>query len=104
MTFIEFGNTTRKHKTLYALGSLVLAGLVIGNIALYNQVIGMKHNLEDIKDTIERSQVLQVELEDQVFDILDQVDADTFLQQQGYVSEKHPSYMHGSPVLSHQDL
>lgn len=104
MTFIEFGNTTKKHKTLYVVGSLVFAGLVIGNIVLYNQVIGMKHNLEDVKDAIEKSQVLQVELEDHVFDMLDEIDADTFLQERGYISEKHPSYMHESPALSHQEL
>jgi len=104
MTFIEFGNTTKKHKTLYTLGFIILAGLVVGNITMYNQVIGMKHQLEDVKDTIERSQVLHVELEDQLFDMLDEIDANTFLQEQGYISEKHPSYMHGSPVLSHQDL
>lgn len=104
MTFIEFGNTTKKHKKLYTLGFILLAGLVVGNIAMYNQVIGMRHQIEDIKDGIEKSQVLHVELEDAFFDTLDAIDADTFLQEQGYVSEKHPAYMHGSPALSHQDL
>lgn len=104
MTFIEFGNKKNKYKTLYSVSFIVLIGMIVANIGIYNNLIATKHKVDDLKEAINTAQIKNVELEDQIFNTINTIQAETFLQERGYVSERSPSYTYESSILSHQDL
>ena len=100
MTVIEFGK--RELRINFAISLLV--GLIVismtWGIFLYNQLIGLRHDIAKGEQMLDNIQVRNAELKNSLYEILDGTSPESFLESNGLVVEKNPQYSKVSNSVS----
>ncbi|MFA6135871.1 MAG: hypothetical protein WC705_00685 [Candidatus Paceibacterota bacterium] len=103
MTVIEFGKKDLKINFMMSVFVVFIAVSVVFGVFLYNKLIGIRHDLSQTQDSFEKSQVRNVELKNQLYQILDSFSGESFLESRGLVSDKNPSYIKNALEVSKAD-
>lgn len=101
MTVIEFGK--RDLKINFFIASLVVAFVLCAGwgIVLYNNLIGLRHDVKETKEILSHAQVRNAELKNELYHITDSVLEEAFLSESGLVLDQSPQYVKMLSVVSH---
>lgn len=100
MTVIEFGK--RDLKINFFIASLVVVVILSAGwgVVLYNNLIGLRHDIQTTRQTLAQEQVRNAELKNDLYHVMDSVLEETFLAESGLVLDQDPQYVKMSSVLS----
>lgn len=105
MTVIEF---KKREFTSNAIISCLIAFIsvsFIGAVFLYTTVASLRQDIAKTDAELERAQVQNAELKNDLYSYLDANTQESFLQSRGLVTDKHPTYVqssHTAPVVATQ--
>jgi len=101
MTVIEFGK--RDLKINFLIASLVVALVFCAGwwVVLYNNLIGLRHDVKETREMLSQARVHNAELKNELYHITDSVLEEAFFSESGLVLDQNPQYVKMLSVVSH---
>jgi hypothetical protein len=104
MTVIEFGSKDVKINFAISALFVFLIVSVAWGVSLYQNIITVRHDIEQSTALAETIQVKNAELKNQLYQITDSVGQEAFLQDSGLVADPSPRYVQTSAAVSYMSF
>jgi len=92
MTFVRSEKQNISNILLIIFGALLVFGFIY-LIAVYNQMVNLRHGISDMRAETQKLGVQSAELKDQLFKIFDPSKVEALAKDRGLVKENKPSYL-----------
>jgi len=92
MTIIEPNKARYSYNSSPLLLSFALIGLVLLNIYIYNENVGLKHSISDGSKNLQNLQVANAEFKNQLYKITDVSSLNILVKNNNLVKETKPKY------------
>ena len=105
MTVIEFKKREFTSNAIITCLITFISVAFIGAVFLYTTVAGLRQDIAKTDAELERAQVQNAELKNDLYSYLDTNTQESFLQSRGLIADKHPTYVQTSqsaPVVATQ--
>ncbi len=96
MTIIEPNKTKYSYNSSPLLLSFALVGLVLLNIYIYNENVGLKHSISDNSKNLQVLQLANADFKNQLYKITDLSSLNGIVKTNGLVKETKPKYFEKS--------
>lgn len=92
MTALEFGKRDGRIDTTTILCVLLLIVSVSAYAVLYIHQVSMRRDIKQVERNIEKAQVVNAELKNDIYSVLDSISAEAVLEARGLVVDRSPEY------------
>jgi cell division protein FtsB len=93
MTIIQPNKTNHKTNFLMTLLMFVLIIVAVWGVFLYNQLVNVRHEAEKQKVDLQRAEVTNAELKNNLYSVIDEKNLKSVTNQQSLIFDKNPQYL-----------
>ena len=99
MTIIEPNKNKYYANEILYLALFIIAGAVL-SIYFYNLNVNLKYRISLQEKSLQKLEVLNADLRNQIYQVLDSKNLADFAKKQNLISDKNPDYLENKPLVN----
>lgn len=100
MTIIQPNKNNKKINLLISGLTMTTVVVAVWGVFLYNQLINLRHELVSQEDNLQKAEVMNAELKNNLYQLTGTKNLETSANQNSLVLEKNPQYLKNQPLIA----
>lgn len=100
MTIIQPNKNNKKINLLISGLTMTTVVVAVWGVFLYNQLINLRHELVSQEDNLQKAEVMNAELKNNLYQLTGTKNLETSANQNSLVLEKNPQYFKNQPLIA----